>query len=127
MSRNKKTRKGYSPREKTPKISRKFLEIGAAALLAVSVSVGGFAYFSNRNVDNQIELRSEDKLSLRIDSEKRQEYLLELLEGIEIPYCSGVIYDHDGSKIIEGVKSDLKEYEGPSYSLEKLIQGKKEE
>ncbi len=43
----------------------------------------------------------------RKNPEKRQAYLNWLLRTNQIPYCSGVIYDHDGSKIVEYVKAEV--------------------
>ncbi|MBI3334444.1 twin-arginine translocation signal domain-containing protein [Candidatus Pacearchaeota archaeon] len=39
-------------------------------------------------------------LSISYISKKRQRFIDELLQDSEIPFCSGVVYDHTGSKII---------------------------
>lgn len=123
MAKNRKIKKKkkHLPRKEISQSRRKFLGIGAGALLAVSVPFGLWAYFSNRDVDNQTRLDFDDRVSeARRNPEIRQVYLNELLNGREIPYCSGVVYDPEGIKIIGYIKSELEEL-GSAYSSEKLI------
>ena len=53
------------------------------------------------------EIKSLDSLTesaltiARKDDSKRQEYLDNLLKGITIPFCDGVVYDNDGTKIVD--------------------------
>jgi len=44
----------------------------------------------------------------RTDSSKRSVFLSKLFEDSNIPNCSGIVYDHDGSKIIDYMKTRLR-------------------
>ena len=64
----------------------------------------------------------ENRLNVaRKDYPKRQYYLNNLLQGITIPYCSGVIYDHDGSKILDYLRSEMESFGIPKKELEEEI------
>ncbi len=78
----------------------------------------------NDNAESPEQFRAA-KISLeeaRKDNRKRQEFLDDLLRTNEIPYCSGVVYDHDGKKIAEYLRGELLEIEGDKNKVEiKLI------
>lgn len=61
----------------------------------------------NAEVAQHKLIQQRKKPSEVIDHTQRQAYLDNLLQGIELPYCSGVIYDNDGSKIVDYIESEL--------------------
>ena len=83
--------------------------IGGAVLTAV-IAIPVIYTSHHRENNNPITVGAgsvaEDS---RVISEKRQVYLDDLLKGIEIPFCSGVFYDHDGSKIVDYLISEVQD------------------
>ena len=131
MAKKRKKRGAHTfPKKKEGISRRKFLTILGLAGAAV-VSYSAIRWISEDSLDKARRdpeyhqdtiLASEDSLDrARRDSEKRQEYLLDLVDINEIPYCSGIVYDHNGTKIIEHIKLELEDYEGPAYSLDEVI------
>lgn len=57
---------------------------------------------------------------------ERQKYLDELIDINQLPFCEGVVYDHDGSKVIDYGKAQVKklDLDDPVYRpfLEKMVQ-----
>ena len=108
----------------------------AGAISFVGAGIGGYALYDNYYTKNtpiainsrEIQNRSLDNLvtqsqlkTARKDPAKRQHHLNQLLEGIKIPYCSEVVYDHDGSKILEYVRSEMLFYGTPSKEISQII------
>lgn len=76
---------------------------------------------------NQICLPSPFEIK---DSNLRQGYLEEIIKGRDMPWCSGVVYDSDGSKIINFIRTEVGTLEKDESVIdesikeyEKLFQG----
>ncbi len=114
-------RKVTSYRPKAKPKSNRFNRWIYTGLVSAGLAAAGLVYQANKS--NQIAVNDKNYTSItqslenkvesqalvetRNDYTKRQEYLDNLLRGITIPYCSGVVYDHDGTKIIEYIRSEL--------------------
>ena len=98
------------------KIKRKSPNKLTSLALAGAVLGFGIYYF-----DLQLEKKTKS-LTLeeaRREPKKRQRYLEQLVRD-KIPYCSGVVYDNDGTKITEYVLSEAKRVEKSKSELSRI-------
>lgn len=51
----------------------------------------------------------------------RQKYLDDLLKTNQIPYCSGVVYDHTGDKIVDYIRSELASFSLSSSEKQAML------
>lgn len=83
--------------------------------IALTLAVAGARWYFSRNQQRtpQITALENRQAALTLEDarnhqEKRQQFLDDLLHGYTIPACSGVIYDHNGEKIINYLERETK-------------------
>ncbi len=69
-------------------------------------------------INYQISFPSPSEIK---DSNQRQRYLEDILQGREMPWCLGVVYDKDGSKIIAFIRTEIKALEKDELIVEESI------
>lgn len=52
---------------------------------------------------------------------KRQKYLEEIFLEKEMPYCSGIVYDKDGSQIIDFIRAEIRTFDRDEAMIESSI------
>lgn len=79
------------------------------ACLSVGLVAGAITVWPWLNHESKPIAQKESVLlaEARRNETKRQAYLDDLLKGVKIPYCACVRYDHDGSKLIEYVRTQF--------------------
>ncbi len=98
---------------KTSKISkiRKTLNTALSLIAASTLSYMAYDYYStNSQKTNYLEQKNYNKLETAVLSpelaeaikypQKRQDYLDNLTRNSKLPYCSGIIYDPTGEKLV---------------------------
>ncbi len=63
----------------------------------------------------------------QVDPSLRQTYLGQLIAGKKLPYCNSVVYDHDGSKLLEHTYQDLIRQGLDKETADKIIAVKKQQ
>lgn len=103
---------------------RKGLFRRAFLYLAVPLTLVG-SYFLKDYKEPETTTRNIPALAIPpsavTDSSKRQKYLEDLVRGIEIPFCSGVVYDNDGSQICDFVREEIRVVEKDETEIEKIM------
>lgn len=106
------------------KIPMKIGKILGRLMIGIAFVLSGDTYqFDNHK---SISIQNEEKEIYTLNDArknyiKRQKYLDDLLKGYNIPYCSGVVYDHDGSQIVDYVRQEALSVKTPD-EVEKIIQ-----
>ncbi len=117
-----------TPQKKTS--YKKYIAIGAFSVIGLGFGVYlANDYLAGKNVPVKeskeaptLEMAVESQLnSARKDFTKRQAYLDNLLMGITIPHCSEVVYDHDGSKILDYIRAEMVSYSTPKKESEGIM------
>jgi hypothetical protein len=99
----------YTQRVKLEQRRKSWKNSGLVVALAAAVVGGAILYnYSGRREPVPV---AHTKISLetaRTNPSVRQAYLDNLLANTKIPHCSGVSYDHDGTKIIGYLESEIR-------------------
>ncbi|MBI5393320.1 hypothetical protein HZA96_05615 [Candidatus Woesearchaeota archaeon] len=78
-----------------------------------------------------VYLSPEEKVitlaAAKADSTKRQAYLDKLVAASKIPFCNGIVYDNDGSKILRYTKQDLIAQNLDAKTIDSLINARKQD
>ncbi|MAF35213.1 hypothetical protein CMO91_05185 [Candidatus Woesearchaeota archaeon] len=124
-------------RRKGTRKEKKGISFSVAAGLATLLALGSAWFFSRPNAEFVITREIVDlptptaptsipyKPPIPGEIAQREAHLEKLLSGTEIPHCEGVVYDHNGDKIIAYTRSEYEELGQTGPTIEAYINAQK--